>query len=369
MDQEKYTLTWHDYPDHLWSLMHDMMVSGEFADVTLVSDDKKIFKAHRNILSAFSSVFKEILQIETQNKHPLIYLRGIQYSEIESILQFMYLGEAKFYEERMNKLLSAVRDLEIKELSKTVESNHTPYDETAEKSVEDYTTSFTLKEADIVESNDLTQQTVSTGNQISLLQCTQCYKTFTRKEGLRQHNQSVHEGIKYACSQCDFQAVRQDGLTQHIKSKHEGVNYACNQCDKKYSQQRDVTRHIKATHEGVKYTCNQCGKQYSENNTLMNHIQTIHEGLMYVCDQCDYQATNQSNLTMHIHSKHDGIRYACNQCDFQSTDKRYLTKHIKAIHNGIKYACNQCDYQATQQSYLKKHIQSIHGLKYENPLS
>ena len=57
---------------------------------------------------------------------PIYYnapLWGIQHSEIESVLQFMYLGEAKFYEERMNRFLCAVKDLEIKELSKRVESS------------------------------------------------------------------------------------------------------------------------------------------------------------------------------------------------------------------------------------------------------
>ena len=363
LEREKYTLTWHAYSDHLRVLMQDMMVSEDFADVTLVSDDKIKVKAHRNILSAFSSVFKEILQIETQNKHPMIYLRGIQYSEIESILQFMYLGEAKFNEERMNELLSAVRDLEIQELSKSVESNHAT-DKTAEKSEQYYTSSLTLEETDIVGSNDSMQQTVSTGNKYS---CTQCDKHYTQQCHLTTHIKSVHDGVRYACSLCDFQATRQDGLTHHIQSKHEGVKYACNQCDKQYTQQRDVTRHIKSKHEGVKYTCNQCGKQYSEQNTLINHIQTIHEGLKYVCDQCDSQFTDKSNLTTHIHSKHDGIRYACNQCDYQSTDKGNLRKHIKAIHDGIKHACDQCDYQATQQSNLKKHIQSIHtAVKYEN---
>ena len=303
MDKEKFTLTWHAYPDHLRVLMHDMVVSEDFADVTLVSDDMKKVKAHRNILSAFSSVFKEILQIKTQNKHPLIYLRGIQYSEIESILQFMYLGEAKFYEERMSDLMCAVKDLEIKELSKSVELNYAP-DNTTEELEKDCITendgdSSTLEDADNVESSDSMQQTVSTGKQISLLQCTQCDKTFSRKAGLWQHNQSVHEGVKYACSQCDFQAVRQNGLTQHIQSKHEGVYYACNQCDKHYTQQRDVTRHIKASHEGIKYTCKQCGKQYSEHNILINHIQSIHEGLKYGCDQCDKQFTQQNNLTTH----------------------------------------------------------------------
>ena len=103
MDQEKYTLTWHTYPDHLRGMMKEMMMSEDFADVNLVTDDKKTVKAHRNILSACSSVFKHILQMETTNNHPVIYMRGIQYSELESILQFMYLGEAKFYEERMDE--------------------------------------------------------------------------------------------------------------------------------------------------------------------------------------------------------------------------------------------------------------------------
>ena len=72
-------------------------------DVTLVTDDKKTLKEHRNILSACSPVFKNIFQMEIENRHPVIYLRGIQYSEIESLLQFIYLGEEKFYEERMNE--------------------------------------------------------------------------------------------------------------------------------------------------------------------------------------------------------------------------------------------------------------------------
>ena len=95
MDQEKYTLIWHTYPEHLSGMMKDMLTTQDFADVTLVCDDKKSIMAHKNILSACSPVFKDILQLPTQSNHPVIYLMGIQFSEIESILQFMYLGEAK----------------------------------------------------------------------------------------------------------------------------------------------------------------------------------------------------------------------------------------------------------------------------------
>ena len=52
MEQDKCKLTWHTYQDHLREMMQEMMTSHEFADVTLVSDDKQAVNAHRNILSA-----------------------------------------------------------------------------------------------------------------------------------------------------------------------------------------------------------------------------------------------------------------------------------------------------------------------------
>ena len=66
MREEKYTLNWHTYSDHLRDILKEMSSDDSFADVTLVTDDKKQMKAHWNILSASNSVFKEILQINNQ---------------------------------------------------------------------------------------------------------------------------------------------------------------------------------------------------------------------------------------------------------------------------------------------------------------
>ena len=151
MDYEKFAFKWHNYTDHLRGMMKEMMKSEDFADVTLVSDDKKIIKAHRNILSACSPVFKNILQMEINNSHPVIYLRGIQYSEIESILQFIYLGEAKFYEERMNEFLSVSKSLEIQELSKDVEIDEQQID-TSNQNQE-----FVVTEADSMDHDNTTE--------------------------------------------------------------------------------------------------------------------------------------------------------------------------------------------------------------------
>ena len=121
--QEKYTLQWHSYSDHLRGALSQMMISSEFSDVTLVTDDKQQIKAHRNILSAASPVFKSIFQMDSNNANQVIFLMGIQHSEMESIMQFIYLGEARFNEERMSEFLTLSKNLEIKELSTGIKLN------------------------------------------------------------------------------------------------------------------------------------------------------------------------------------------------------------------------------------------------------
>ena len=64
------------------------MKSNELTDVTLVSDDKKQFKAHKFVLSACSKAFKSIINHLLPNSS-VIYLRGIHHEEMQSILEFM----------------------------------------------------------------------------------------------------------------------------------------------------------------------------------------------------------------------------------------------------------------------------------------
>ena len=92
-----------------------MYKSDKFTDVTLVSDDKQHKRAHKFILSAVSDVFKSIID-NISEKNSVIYLKGVKYQELEYVLEFIYLGETKFSEEKMEGFLDAATSLEIKEL-------------------------------------------------------------------------------------------------------------------------------------------------------------------------------------------------------------------------------------------------------------
>ena len=103
-------LNWHTFANHLQLFFKDLYQEGEYYDVTLVSEDQTQFKAHKIVLSASSPVLKKIID-SNPGQHPLICLRGIHSFEMESILQFLYLGEGKFYYERIGELMKVAKDL------------------------------------------------------------------------------------------------------------------------------------------------------------------------------------------------------------------------------------------------------------------
>ena len=46
----------------------------------------------------------------------------------------------------------------------------------------------------------------------------QCNHKATKQSNLKEHIESVHEGVKYPCSQCDYKAIRQFEDTYRICS-------------------------------------------------------------------------------------------------------------------------------------------------------
>ena len=96
-----------------------------FCDVTLVSDDQIPFQAHRFVLSAFSPVLKNIL-LNNPHSHPLIYLRGVNHQELDSILQFIYLGKASVNNSNMKRFVQATKDLQVKKLAENIRMGNPP---------------------------------------------------------------------------------------------------------------------------------------------------------------------------------------------------------------------------------------------------
>ena len=112
---EKLALSWKDYESNWIKSMSKLRKDTEFADVTLISDDKAKFSAHKIILSSCSNVFNLILK-ESNNANPLLYLGGVSSANLELILDYIYYGEVNLYQEQLDSFLESAQKLEIEGL-------------------------------------------------------------------------------------------------------------------------------------------------------------------------------------------------------------------------------------------------------------
>ena len=112
MTGDKFCLRWNDFEQSVSRSFVDFRDENDFLDVTLACEEEQI-QAHKVILSACSSFFKNILK-RNQHQHPLLYLKGIKYSDLASILTFMYLGEVNVAQENLTNFLSVAEDLQVK---------------------------------------------------------------------------------------------------------------------------------------------------------------------------------------------------------------------------------------------------------------
>merc|ERR1712243_190989 len=181
MAQEQFNLNWHTYSDHLKEMMQNLMQSNQSTDVTLLCEDKTRFKAHKFVLNACSPVFQSIINDMPQNDGSVIYLRGVLAPEMKSILQFMYLEQATFFQERMNEFLNVAKSLEIKEISKDICSDSTDtsqdqsYDDIIESNIGDSQEEDTIvnpsNDEGVVEHMDMDTKVISHMNEAGQYPC------------------------------------------------------------------------------------------------------------------------------------------------------------------------------------------------------
>ena len=116
MNSEKFSLKWNDFESNLSVAFRELREEKDFFDVTLACEDSSQIEAHKVILSACSTFFKDILK-KNPHQHPLLYLRGVKHSQLVNVLNFMYLGEVNVAQDELNSFLSIAEELHVKGLT------------------------------------------------------------------------------------------------------------------------------------------------------------------------------------------------------------------------------------------------------------
>lgn len=113
---DQFCLKWNNYQLSLTTAFRHILEEEEFVDVTLSAEGKNL-KAHKVVLSACSSYFRDLLKGIGLWQHPVLVLRDVQFLELQSILEFVYLGEVNVEQDRLESFLKTAELLRIKGLT------------------------------------------------------------------------------------------------------------------------------------------------------------------------------------------------------------------------------------------------------------
>ena len=293
--QGNHFLKWKTSQPNLAATLKDILSHHTFTDVTLVSDDQTEIQAHKLVLSACSPILKNILMSHSNN-HPVLVMSGFKHQDLLSIIEFMYLGEVKVDQDKMDDFFDIAINLDFNEV-------------------------YTAK---------------------------QCIAQDDKKVTEDEPDKSVEQEM-------DFQEKRHEDFKQEFSSKRlDGLDnskvcniYVCNQCEYRSATKRTLKKHQSFKHYGVVYSCDKCDFKAGESAHLNRHKQSKHDGVVYSCSQCEFQCKRKDSIKIHQQVKHEGIVFSCTQCEFDTTSQRGIKLHKQSVHEGIRYYCDRCEYQAT----------------------
>merc|ERR1712217_766978 len=121
MGSEKFCLSWNDFESNISLSFRELREEKDFFDITLSCGDEQI-QAHKLILSACSPFFRNILK-KNVHQHPLLYLKGVKFRDLQAVLDFMYHGEVNVAQEELNSFLAVAEELQVKGLTQNSPEN------------------------------------------------------------------------------------------------------------------------------------------------------------------------------------------------------------------------------------------------------
>ena len=335
---EKLCVRWNEFQDNISKTFGNLRKDLDFSDVTLACDDGEQIEAHRVVLVASSHFFQKLF-LRTKHSHPLIYLRGLKSEDLRAIIDFVYFGEAKIYQENLDKFLSVAKDIELIGLVDQFNNGVPDFEAGKEHQFEQPTSKQDKSDTKKViwgefdELGQLSSEPVTDSENTSLIKEAEIIQE-SSKEGMgvkavptdidsqvRSMMEKSKNCERRICKVCGKEG-EYASIRYHIERFHlEDHIVPCDQCEKSYTTRKDLRRH-KRTHSDIEsqitsmmeksttrvksktgnhylHICKVCGKK-GGSSSIRYHIESFHlENLVALCGQCEKSYKTRIDLKRH----------------------------------------------------------------------
>ena len=260
---EKFSLKWTDFEINWKKSLSQLREDNAFTDVTLISDDKVRFSAHKILLSSCSETLNFILK-ECNHTNSILFLSGVNSVNLKFILDFMYYGEVNLFQEQLESFLESVGKLEVHGL---VGNGHG-------------STESSKLEPDI--SNDYRHIKEENHDDQPMEEDMNTTSGSAPVDTTKRQSTNVVRSKSNDAARIDVGLMSSEQIKLKIEElyeKSDGVwrclvcGYTTDNCSGM------IKRHIESHIDGLSYTCTLCNKEFKSKNGLSSHKSSFHKYL------------------------------------------------------------------------------------------
>ena len=240
------SLTWKEFNSTFSGSLEALRRENAFFDVTLVTEDDMVMNAHKVVLSSSSIFFKSVLMKLNSQPNPCLYLSGVSGPDLQVIMDFIYKGEARLYQQQMDSFLMAAAKLKISGLMANSKSSSKKLEPILPPPPLVMPPDFQAIQDSLYQEFNVPQfPEPNTSNALALNEpgivdpIQDQSQLITSTEELEKKVKELIDGI--TCKVCGKSIKNRFQLVGHVETHIEGLSYSCTLCDKQYSS-RDALR-------------------------------------------------------------------------------------------------------------------------------
>ncbi|XP_045626247.1 zinc finger and BTB domain-containing protein 14 isoform X11 [Procambarus clarkii] len=389
-------LSWNSHHATFCDILSRLREKENFTDVTLACEGK-CYPLHKLVLSTCSEYLEKIFK-STPCKHPVIVLQDIKCSELEALINYMYVGEVNVPQSSLSLLIKAAELLQVKGLAVPDEPPSGNKMKVNVHNMSDDRTSSQIKRRKCEESITYSQREYPQVSSNSSPLCKERKQTEHSKIQVQNADQVIDQHqtsekslgyIEDAFVETDIkEEVLEDIDTDNdlgIDASDPGLNYQTH--NSSYEMENVRTEHDTGGKCSIPLT-GEYDKQPLNHSEMLSHppivsdvavsseLQGVYQDddqkgawgpwemtsslkKIYECPICYQSFSSSSPLLIHIR-KHTKKPYICPHCSKSFMYNSILKVHLRT-HTGEKpFSCPHCDYRSTQSGALKTHMR-IHS--------
>ena len=206
----------------------------------------------------------------------------------------------------------------------------------------------------------------------SVFQCKECGKKSLKLWNIYHHVDFYHlPHVQHKCDGCQQVFSNHSALKMHVGYKHaftgkydskEASEIKCSDCDFTTKTHTSLANHRAWNHDSNIVMCDVCSEKFPGREKLMLHKRRAHGGKK----QCPHCEGSYSNLLKHkkiMHTDDKDKPYSCLVCEKGFIDKSRITAHMRSAHTGEKpFPCRfLCGTFCSEAGNRKKHEVKRHG--------